>query len=289
MKRACIFLTVFLLLIGVLCSCDESNPLPEGVSEQPDVPVESLINSDTGEIEWPAEMLPKEFPVADYDEIYSAERKDGEVTIILFGENTPTKKTNSKMFGLELIKSGYLQYDDIETRERSYISREGYQVTLADSDSGTGYHLASINKESPTGYTFEIKVRPFDTKPYECMFWEYPDASTDLGLESKVFDEWPTEYLPEGFEKPDEIIEIIEMEQKSNGLFITMKGAVSNLGEYEKKVFKSTGYVYSIGNMAIKSDGDYIYREQLNFEESGDKYIVTVRFQFCPANDMIKK
>ena len=246
-------------------------------------------HSDMEEIAWPINLLPKGFPAAEYDKIYSAERRDNEVIIILFGENSHTKKTNSKMFALKLVQSGYLPYDDIDTRERFYISRDGYKVTLADSDSDNGYHLASVNEESPTGYTFEIKVRPFDTTPYECMFWKYPDANTDLGLESKVFDKWPTEYLPEGFEKPDETIEILGMEQKSNGLFITLRGTVPSLGDYEIKAQKNAGYVYSVGNIGMTSSGDYFYREQLNFERSDGKYISTVRYQFCPANDRIKK
>ena len=253
------------------------------------MPAESLVNSETGEIGWPAELLPEGFPVADYDEIYSAERTDNAVTVILFGENSPTKKTNAKMFATKLIRSGYLYYDDVETQERVYVSRDGYLVTLADSESGSGYHLASINDKSPTGYTYEIKVIPTSMTSYECMFWEFPDASTDLGLEPKVFDEWPTDSLPEGFENPGEKIELLEMEQKNNGLFLTLKGILTDLGNYEAKARKSAGYLYSVGNLLIKSNGDYIYREELDFEESGDAFIVTVRFQFCPANDMIKK
>lgn len=291
MKRVCIFLTI-LLLVGVLCSCNEDEPLPEGVSSQPDVPAESFVNSETGEMEWPAELLPEGFPVADYDKIYSAERTDNAVVILLFGVNSPFKKTNAKMFAMKLVQAGFLPYDDMETKERTYISRDGYKVMLADSDSdvGNGYHLATVNKESPTGYTFEIRVIPADTSSYECMFWEFPAASTDLGLEPKVFDEWPAEFLPEGFENPGEKIEILQMEQKNNGLFITLKGSLTDLGDYETKALKTAGYLYSVDNVWINPNGDYIfYSEDMDFHANDDEIIVTAKFQFCPANDGIKK
>ena len=291
MKRVCILLSIILLLLGVLCSCDESEPLPEGVSKQPDVPSESFVNSETGEIEWPSALLPEGFPVAVYDKIYSAERKDNEVTIILFGEFSPTnpaKKANALAYVMKLAEYGYKPYDDVEANERSYLSRDGYKVTVTDNESYNGEHLASICKESPKGYVYEIKVRPFDTSPYEYLFWEFPDANTDLGLEPIVFDEWPTEYLPEGFEKPDEKIEILEMQQKNNGLFITLRGNMDDLRVYHMALEKA-GYVYRVGNTIINTNGDYIiYSPQYNFAEM-EKNESTETWQFCPANDLIKK
>ena len=104
MKRNIIlfmFACAFVILTFVLASCSEAEPLPEGVSELPDLDASELAASladESGVIQWPAELLPDDLPAAEYTEIYSVERVDNEVTIILFGENNYTKKTNAKAY-----------------------------------------------------------------------------------------------------------------------------------------------------------------------------------------------
>ena len=82
--------------LTILSACNESEPLPEGVSSLPDVGTESFVNSETGEIEWPAELLPDNFPKAKYEEIYSVERIDNEVIIVLFATSYETARKHKK-------------------------------------------------------------------------------------------------------------------------------------------------------------------------------------------------
>lgn len=78
MKNMIIFalLTVTLILsVFVLASCSEKEPLPEGVSELPDLNASELAASladESGVIQWPADMLPDDLPMPEYDEICSA-------------------------------------------------------------------------------------------------------------------------------------------------------------------------------------------------------------------------
>lgn len=122
MKSYVKILCLILALIFTLAACDESEPLPEGVSSVPDVPEESLVDSETGEIKWPAELLSEGFPKADYTEIYSAERKDNEVVIVMFA---PKNKRSAKyLFETDLnFKYGYRTIVDIETGESFSLNK----------------------------------------------------------------------------------------------------------------------------------------------------------------------
>ncbi len=293
MKKKITLLLCFLLLLSfALMSCDESEPLPEGVSSLPDILKDSLVNSDTGKTDWPTDLLPEGFPKPNYTEIYSAERIDNEVTIILFGEYAPPTKADAKFFMQKLLTTGgYIGYQDAETGERIIVNKEGFKVSIAESGSWTGTHLETINKESPTGYTFEIKVVQIGNT-LDCLFWQFPDASADLGLESIVFDKWPSEYLPEKFPKPNENLEILEMKQDKNGVFITVKGCSTDMAEFQNEIYKNMGYINTLSGPEMNTDGEYMFTESIDYQYSGnagEEPIETLRFQICPANDLIKK
>ena len=294
-KLISLLLAVIMIISAfVLSSCSEKEPLPEGVSALPDLDASELAASladESGVIQWPAELLPDDMPAAEYTEIYSVERVDNEVTIILFGENNYTKKANAKAYMQKLVNNGYVPIDDELTGMRYFYNKDGCRVALAESSSWTGEYLQAVNETSPTGYTYEIKV--FQTgKTTECLFWEFPDENTDLGLEPMTFEEWPTGYLPENFPRPGEKIEIIEMKQEKNGLFITVKGVSTDVLAYQAEIFRVMGYITSSAQPYRNPNGDYMYYTNLDFKLGGSKddpVIVTDMFQICPANDLIEK
>ena len=241
---------------------------------------------DDGAIEWPAELLPEGFPKPEYTEIYSVDNKDGEVKIVLFGEYVPPKKADAIFFLEKLLKSGYVGYSDAETGNRIIVNKEGVSVEVYESRSWAGEHLTEINKNSPTGHTFEIKVTTNGNAP-ACLFWEFPDKSTDLGLEPMTFDEWPVEYLPDNFPIPGENVEILEMKQEKNGIFITLRGATSDLQEFAIKMDANMGYINTMNEPAMNANGDYLFIEWLDYTPNNMND--TFRLQICPPNDMIKK
>ena len=59
-------LILVLIVACMLSACDESEPLPEGVSALPDLDASELAESladESGVIQWPEDLLPEEFPV----------------------------------------------------------------------------------------------------------------------------------------------------------------------------------------------------------------------------------
>ena len=264
--------------------CDESEPLPEGVSSVPDVPEESLVDSETGEIKWPAELLPEGFPVPEYTEIYSAERKDNEVIIVMFAEDK--KRPVHYTFENDLhFKYGYRTVMDLETGDAYWLSRDGYKFTVISS-MHPNTHLTAINEKSPTGYTYEIRLSPADVK-IDSLFWQYPDANTDLGLEEKVYEDWDESIFPENFPKPTEGLTIVSIEQKSNGVFLTLKGTSMDESLYLQEIYRS-GF-YHVGVQPWRNEnGDYFFQVDNNFGADPD-VPVTFYLQICKYNDKVVK
>lgn len=266
--------------------CDESEPLPEGASSEADVPAESLVDSDTGEIKWPAELLPEGFPVPEYTEIYSAERKDNEVVIVMFAEYNKYKRPAHYTFENDLhFKYGYRTVMDLETGDAYWLSRDGYKFTVISSKH-PNTHLTAINEKSPTGYTYEIRLSPTDVK-IDSLFWQYPDANTDLGLEEKVYEDWDESIFPENFPKPTEGLTIVSIEQKSNGVFLELKGTRMDESLYLQEIYRS-GF-YNVGVQPWRNEnGDYFFEVDNNFGADPD-VPVTFYLQICKYNDKVVK
>jgi len=149
---ALILSALFVFFALVLASCSEAEPLPEGVSALPDLDASELAASladESGVIQWPAELLPDDMPAAEYTEISSVERVDNDVTIILFGEYSPSKKTNAKAYMQKLVNNGYVPVEDELTGMRYYYNKEGYRITLAESNNWTGEYLQTVNEKKP--------------------------------------------------------------------------------------------------------------------------------------------
>lgn len=280
----------FLLLTFsfTLVSCNESEPLPEGVSSLPDVGTESFVNSETGEIEWPAELLPENFPKAKYEEIYSVERVDNEVIIILFAKKDTYRNILPEYnFCCALYDVGYAHFYDVGNDLQYEINRDGIMVTTYESDDYES-HLTAINEKSPTGYTYEIRVKQTDIRIPDSMYWEYPDMSTDLGLEELTFEEWPYEYLPEEFPCAEDIegITVKEKYQNKNGVFITIEGSITAFQQFEYQIFTS-GFYMRAKQPHVTQNGDYFYYVPGVGGMQPGSETITVQYQICKFNEHV--
>jgi len=274
--------------LTVLSACNESEPLPEGVSSLPDVGTESFVNSETGEIEWPAELLPENFPKAKYEEIYSVERVDNEVIIILFARKDKYALVMPEYdFACSLYDVGYVHFYDVANDVSYEINRDGIMVTTYESDDYES-HLTSINEESPTGYTYEIRIKQTDLRAPEGMYWEYPDMSTDLGLEELTFEEWPYEYLPEEFPCAEDIegITVKEKYQNKNGVFITIEGSITAVQQFEYQIFTS-GFYTRAKQPHVTQNGDYFYYVPGVGGMQPGSETITVQYQICKFNEHV--
>ncbi len=261
------------------------------------------------ELQWPSELLPEDIPVPPYTEIYSVEHDGDTVRIVLFGKKAGG---NSYLYTFlkKLMGKGYIPNKADETGSNSYYRRDGLKVTAYESDIWSAYygeHLTPIAENSPTGYAFEIVVEP--SEPIgDHLYWKFPDENTDLGLEEIVFDEWPTEHLPENFpnpydslttakveewrerinSSPAESLTVRSIEQRKNGIFIAVSGETGDFSAYFEAVRQSMGFVSE--NPPRTADGYYLFltAEPVWFGSDG-YYYTTFIFQVCPPNEYIKK
>lgn len=277
MVKKCVMLCIILCLF-CLVACNEAEPLPEGVSSLPDVGAESFEESD-GTLRWPAELLPDDFPEATYTEIYSVERVDNEVIIIMFARKKVGMYPTDASFLLKITENGYVYDTDWETDTTRIVNRDGFVVTISSSED-TDTHLAAINEKSPTGFTYELRVRQEEAPP-EAYFWEYPSADTDLGLEEMTFTEWPSDYLPDAFPSPEDGTELLSMQQESTGLFITVHDYGAYMQAVQKAGFQRLGTDGS--KPYVSENGDYVY---MSFGQSSSDGI-TYTIQICRMNEYV--
>ena len=289
MKRKCLLCLLLLCTaLTVLSACNESEPLPEGVSSLPDVGTESFVNSETGEIEWPAELLPDNFPKAKYEEIYSVERIDNEVIIVLFAKKDKYALIMPEYdFVCSLYDVGYVHFHDVVNELQYEINREGIMVTTTESDDYES-HLTAINENSPTGYTYEIRVKQTDIRVPESMYWDYPDINTDLGLEKITFEEWPYEYLPEEFPCAEGVegISVVEMYQAENGVYITIEGSWEDVAKYEHLIFTS-GFYSRAKQPHVTENGDYFYYDPAYGNIDLNTMLVKTKYLVCKFNEHV--
>lgn len=148
-------------------------------------------------------------------------------------------------------------------------------------------HLTAINEKSPTGYTWKIRVIETGEK-IESLFWQYPDATTDLGLEKKTFEEWDASIFPENFPKPIEGLTVNSIEQKCNGVFLTMCETLQERQQYLNEIYKS-GF-YALGLQPFPNgNGDYFFETIDEYPLDPENDIVSFCFQICKYNDKVVK
>ena len=282
---ALIFSAMFIASALVLASCSESEPLPEGVSELPDLDASELTASladETGEIQWPAELLPEGFPVPEYEEIYSVEREDNELRIVLLAKWDKRKDDPPEQkLAVELYSQGYVFYmpENSEYSMMPAVNREGWRVQIAES--GSSEWLKPLAEKY--GYAYEINVRQTVLEVPDSLFWKYPSPDTDLGYERKKLDEWPADLLPENIPVPD-AGKIKSMEVRPNGVFITVK----DRNAYEQSLYEA-GYYHMALQPHRDKDGNYFYINYGETEMIDGEYYITMFFQFCKYNEYIEK
>ena len=306
-RLLCTFL-VAAALCSILVSCSETGDLIEGEELLPDMSTDDF-RDENGIVRWPGEILPEGFPVPDYVEIYSVERKHNVVTITVFSELNIRNINNLKIphsdlanalalsgcFLYELIggnpDSAYYYYNK-STKTRVIIYQS--EIVLGGS---YGEHLEPLIEKSPTGFVMQIIVNKTILQP-ESMLWDYPDANTDLGLESIKFDEWPSDYLPSDLSNPKgQNIDVkLTMEQKKNGVFITVSGSYPETNKFMNLMLKDYARVgYYDGKekhyIYIDKYGNYIFYEIISSIPGSDAMSVkqTDRYQICKFNEHVKK
>jgi hypothetical protein len=172
----------------------------------------------------------------------------------------------------------------------SLLNNQGVKVKFYDTINCDEY-LLSLN--SPTGYAFEISVSKAEIdEDNTFVFWKFPSADTDLGLKEMTFDQWPAEYLPDGFPNPEEEpnakIKIVKMEQKKTGVFITIEGTNWDVGTYENNLCSTHGYRKDSTSFYRNKNGDYIYITNIQWGAKRDAIIKDV-LQINKCNDLVKK
>ena len=307
-KRFLCVLLVMAVLCSILASCSEVEGLIEGEELLPDLTTEDF-RDENGVIRWPAEILPEGFPVPDYVEIYSVTREHNVVTITVFSEFNMSSfidmKTPHLDFSIALSPAGYFMYElmgfNPDLGGYFYNRTNKTRVILYQSEMGVGTfygeHLAPLLEKSPTGFVMQIVVNKTILQP-ESLLWDYPDSNTDLGLEDIKFDEWPAEYLPEDFHSPTAqgINVDLKMEQKKNGVFITVSGSASETNKFMNLMCKDYARIgYHDGQkyhfVYIDKNGNYIFYETISHVEGGDASTTKMvdRYQICKFNEFVKK
>ena len=288
---ALFFAVVILFSSFALFSCSEIEDLIEGEDLLPDMSTDDF-RDENGVVRWPAELLPEGFPMIDYVEIYSAERKDNTVTVTIFARLDKYELIFPHVFfARDLLENGWFSYElsgSSGTYGRFYNKNNKTEVSIYASAQDQNYyspHLATINEHSPTGFTIQFEVQKKELLP-ESLLWDYPPADADLGLEYVKFDDWPADHLPKGFIKPESAGMTLESAvQKSSGVFLTVSGGWQSLVKY-KSALSAAGYSfirYSESNeIYVNSSGDYFRMNVLDSTLHNDGNMdYVVELQIC--------
>ena len=306
-KRFLCVLLVMAVLCSILASCSEVEDLIEGEKLLPDMSTDDF-RDENGVVRWPAEILPEGFPVPDYVEIYSVTREHNVVTITVFSEFNMSSligmKTPHIDFTIALTKAGYFMYNLIGSNPDVggylYNRTEKTRAIIYQSRLGQNYyseHLEHLIEKSPTGFAMQVIVNKTILEP-ESLLWDYPDASTDLGLEAMKFEEWPSEYLPEDMPSPvGQGIDVkLTMEQKKNGVFVTVSGNLNETNRFRGLILKDYARISHhdgnrFNNIYIDKNGNYIFYETISLVDGGDASSTKVvdRYQICKFNEFVKK
>lgn len=310
-KLISLLLAVIMIISAfVLSSCSEKEPLPEGVSELPDLNASELAESladESGVIQWPAELLPEGFPVPEYEKIYSIEREDNELIIILCGLWDKNKvKTLSSVdpgqlsnyydillsdrnkYSQALSAKGYKKIRDVgmSTDSACYLTPDGWRIWVKDENDGIKQELADAMKQSSVGYAYEITARQVET--HESYFWTYPQKTADIGYpDLGVVESWPKEYVPDNFSDLTGKINVLKIEVKNSGVFV--EAVFDDVTDGKLGSIVSDGrYLQIDENAYIDPKGDYFFLS-VQKTETPDGIERHIIIQICKCNDKIIK
>jgi|GEM_PF-1001739 len=271
---------VVVVAISVLCAC--GLVVEPRAIEEPD----RFATED-----WCADLFPSGFPIPFYDEIYEVVQNDGSVTVTLFSEPGPVSDyLPSHNLRARLIKCGYVNFYDFETRREYFLNKEGYNVTIND-NLRAGW-LDEIHKQNPYGYTYQIKLEKI-THTFESIFWEYPYKNKDLGLQPITFDGYPTDALPAQLPAPPEslALRLTHAEQQKNGVYLRYEGDLYDFWRYNRMISDAGFYFIETGGedfFFVNAQGDYLYARIVSMSNSEWGHDV-FEYQICKHNSLIKK
>ena len=307
-KRIISALVAFTLILSalVLASCSEAEPLPEGVSELPDLDASELTASladESGEIQWPTELLPEGLPVPLYDSIYSVKREDNETEIIMFGDydlqsvaEQIVGKTQDEQIQIveslvnprekyceQLESLGYVRYllTTSDPNDRIYVSKNGFKVFIEETAPNHTTVMDHLLNESPHHYVFRITVRPVEI--YDSFFYKYPSENTDIGYEEiSESDHIPEEYLPESLYSVNDDPRALQKYVTCTGAFAVFEYAPD--GQQALNELLDRGGFVMINDIWCDKDGNYVY---IYTDKIDGKYRYV--FQICKFNNKVTK
>ena len=286
---AAVLLTLFLLYLS---ACDESDPLPERVSALPDRTASEMaaeLDDGTGNLRWPAELLPEGFPVPQYTSIYSVEREDNALHIIMLGAYS--NKAVDQLFKTDNVETmtheealAFIdQYEDIllpsdhffnvellndpaviqiyipgtDSNNNLWVSRNGWQVQVFRASSNRNLWLGDALKASgEDSYAWEIVFRYVD-KP-ESYFWTYPGKYENIGYpDDGIVDTFPSEYVPESLQDICSRFEVVEMMLKKSGVRLAIPRSEENYMALQNYL-ANAGFV-EIDNKLVDKKGNCVF------------------------------
>ena len=300
MKKYLIIFAALLLLFPVcLCACDESEPLPEGVSALPDRTASEMaleLDDGTGNLRWPAELLPEEFPMPQYTSIYSVEREDNALHIIMLGAysyqkvaelfekynvetmtheqnlafidaNEDTLLPSDHFFNVELFKDPnviQIWVPGTDSNNNLWVSRKGWQVQVFRASSNRNLWLGEALKASGDAkYAWEIVFR-YTVVP-DSYYWTYPEKYENIGYPDEgVVETFPREQLPKNLRNLDQKVTVLETSVNRNGIRICVLADRTNTAALLDTLDKA-GFIRR-NKLYIDSSGNslYVYEDVTN-------------------------
>ena len=315
-------LVIALLFPFALASCDESQPLPEGVSAQPDMNASEFaasLDDGSGGLRWPAELVPDDFPVPDYTKIYSVSREDNALHVVMLGhysmkkmrelasETDPTITPQDQYLAWteahirELVptdkllvrdlrgNASYVQYRPLvfsAYNDSAFITRSGWQIEIYGSQDSDNVWLNEAAASWDGQYAWELVFRRIDTP--DSYFWKYPDRFTDIGYPREgVIDYWPEEYVPEPLLDLNTKFDIMEIALKKTGVRVAIRGEdKAENAEPIFNYFSKAGFVELLSGVWVDKYGNYCYFYRDYPEEGNEPGFI---IHMCKPNDKIDR
>lgn len=293
MKKYLIIFAALLLLFPVcLCACDESEPLPEGVSALPDRTASEMaseLDDGTGNLRWPAELLPEGFPMPQYTSIYSVEREDNALHIIMLGAYSLQKVVelhekynvetmtheqalafidanedillpSDHFFNVELLNDPnviQIWVPGTDANNNLWVSRKGWQVQVFAASSNRNLWLGEALKASGDAkYAWEIVFR-YTVVP-DSYYWTYPGKYENIGYPDEgVVEIFPAEYVPESLQDVCSQFDVVEMMLKKSGVRLAIPRSEENYMALQNYL-ANAGFI-EIDNKLIDKDGNCVF------------------------------
>ena len=267
----------------------EPKPDPEPVPDTSDPPVISLpdlskedmmriLDDGTGELRWPAEYLPDGFPVPVYDRVFSVERTEGVLRIVLCGgfnytrvieltQTYPVWELDSYLNEMipagskleqQLLTEGYVRVQSVRSSNRRYADRFGntYWVNQYISSSDDPEIQEAIQSSGDSQFAWTIEYKSEDL--HESWFATYPEKYKNIGFpDLGVVETFPREQLPKNLRNLDQKVTVLETSVNRNGIRICVLADRANTAALLDTLDKA-GFIRR-NELYIDSSGNSLY------------------------------